>query len=94
MFSGRSARLTKGFLGEVYMSFVAWGSSPEDPSSEELTSEFSSRSTAISGASSSSSLEEECPSGAGTAFSGEWASFSFSGLDRLWSLFPISSGSC
>lgn len=53
------------------MSSLARCSSPEDPSSDELTSEFSSRSTAISGASSSSSLEEVSPSGAGTAQSGE-----------------------
>lgn len=91
MFSGRSARLTKGFLDEVWMSFLARGSSSEDPSFAELTSEFSSRSTAISGASISSSLEEEFLSGTEAVLSGEWAS-SFSGLDRL-SLCPISSGS-
>lgn len=80
VFSGRSARLTKGFLDGVCISFLARGSSPEDPSSDELTSEFSSRSTAISGASNSSSLEEEFVSGTGTALSGELVSPSFSGL--------------
>lgn len=72
------------------MSFLARGSSPEDPPSDELTWEFSSKSKVISGASISSSLEEELSSGAGAALSGEP---SLSGLDRSLTLFPTSSSS-
>jgi len=71
VFSGRSALLTKGFLDEVCAPFLARGSPSEDPSEDELTSEFSSRSTAISGVSISPSLEEELPSGTEAALSGE-----------------------
>lgn len=61
------------------MLFLARASSPGD-SSSDVTSEFSSRSTAISAANVSSSLEEEFPSGTGAVPSGGCVS-SFSGLD-------------